>query len=57
MSATQFDDLLDLFATMKDEQIDLREQLDATREQVALLSEALIKPMYDVGQEHTNPQV
>ena len=55
MPTTQFDQLVDLFGTMKDEQIDLREELDSTREQVALLSEALIRPMYDVGQEHIYP--
>tara|TARA_B100000780_G_C20735018_1_gene292045 strand:+ start:79 stop:240 length:162 start_codon:yes stop_codon:yes gene_type:complete len=52
MSTAQFDELLDLFATMKDEQIELREELNSTREQVALLSEALIKSIPDIGQEY-----
>ena len=57
MPTTQFDQLVDLFGTMKDEQIELREQLDATREQVALLSEAIISRVPAIGQEYENAQV
>jgi len=54
MPTTQFDELVDLFGTMKDEQIELREQLDAMREQVALLSEALISSVPANGPEYEN---
>ena len=57
MHTTQFDELVDLFGTMKDEQIELREQLDAMREQVALLSEALTSSVPAIGQEYGKVQV
>jgi len=51
MGGTEYSELLDLIATMKDDQIELREKLASTQEQVALLSEALMKPAGYVGQE------
>jgi hypothetical protein len=51
ITQTQYSELVDLIATMKDDQIELREKLVSTQEQVALLSEALMKPAGYVGQE------
>jgi hypothetical protein len=51
MGGTQYSDLLDLIGTMKDEHTELKEKLAGTQEQVALLSEALMKPAGYVGQE------
>ena len=52
MDSTRYSELIDLIGIIKDEHINLKEELDATKEQVALLSEALIKPAPDAGQEH-----
>jgi hypothetical protein len=51
ITQTQHAELVDLIATMKDDQIELREKLAGTQEQVALLSEALMKPAGYVSQE------
>lgn len=41
MSNPEFSDLLDIVASLKDQVCQLEEQLQATRDQVALLTEAM----------------